>query len=105
MKRQNASTRPERRKRLVARASIAAASLIPHVSATNKDPMRQNRAAAGVSLTAAEMTALTRSLATLTIQGQRLPDAGCRMPDAGQIYSDIEAPLKSLEEVPLCACC
>ncbi|HFZ1102561.1 hypothetical protein [Raoultella ornithinolytica] len=83
MKRQNASTRPERRKRLVARASIAAASLIPHVSATNKDPMRQNRAAAGVSLTAAEMTALTRSLATLTIQGQRLPDAGCRMPDAG----------------------
>ncbi|EPA1377521.1 hypothetical protein [Raoultella ornithinolytica] len=55
--------------------------------------MRQNRAAAGVSL-----TALTRSLATLTIQGQRLPDAG-------QIYSDIEAPLKSLEEVPLCACC
>lgn len=96
MKRQNASTRPERRKRLVARASIAAALLIP--SATNKDPMRQNRAAAGVSLTAAEMTALTRSLATLTIQGQRLPDAG-------QIYSDIEAPLKSLEEVPLCACC
>ncbi|MCT1679547.1 hypothetical protein M3B69_06310 [Raoultella ornithinolytica] len=76
MKRQNASTRPERRKRLVARASIAATLLIPHVSATNKDPMRQNRAAAGVSL-----TALTRSLATLTIQGQRLPDAGCRMPD------------------------
>ncbi|MGL4703359.1 MAG: hypothetical protein ACRCWV_20195 [Raoultella sp.] len=98
MKRQNASTRPERRKRLVARASIAATLLIPHVSATNKDPMRQNRAAAGVSLTAAEMTALTRSLATLTIQGQRLPDAG-------QIYSDIEAPLKSLEEVPLCVCC
>lgn len=93
MKRQNASTRPERRKRLVARVSIAATLLIPHVSATNKDPMRQNRAAAGVSL-----TALTRSLATLTIQGQRLPDAG-------QIYSDIEAPLKSLEEVPLCACC
>lgn len=81
MKRQNASTRPERRKRLVARASIAATLLIPHVSATNNDPMRQNRAAAGVSLTAAEMTALTRSLATLTIQGQRLPDAGCRMPD------------------------
>ncbi len=36
MKSQNAPTMPERRKLLVAGAGIAAASLIPHVSATNQ---------------------------------------------------------------------
>ncbi|HHT0306339.1 hypothetical protein [Raoultella planticola] len=50
--------------------------------------MRQNTAASGVSLTATEMTELTRSLDTITIQGQRLPDAV-------QVYSDVEAPLQS----------
>jgi len=36
MKRQNAPTMPERRKLLVAGAGIAAASLIPHVSAASQ---------------------------------------------------------------------
>lgn len=50
--------------------------------------MLQNTAATGVSLTSAEMTELTRSLDAITIQGQRLPDAV-------QVYSDVEAPIKS----------
>lgn len=62
--------------------------IVPIPGTTNKDHMLQNTAAAGVSLTPAEMTELTRSLDAITIQGQRLPDAV-------QVYSDVEAPLKS----------
>lgn len=50
--------------------------------------MLQNTAAAGLTLTPAEMTELTHSLDAMTIRGQRLPDAV-------QVYSDVEAPLKS----------
>jgi diketogulonate reductase-like aldo/keto reductase len=62
--------------------------IVPIPGTTNKDHMLQNTAATGVSLTSAEMTELTRSLDAITIQGQRLPDAV-------QVYSDVEAPLKS----------
>lgn len=62
--------------------------IVPIPGTTNKDHMRQNTAAAGVSLTPAEMTELTRSLEAIPLQGQRLPDAV-------QVYSDVEAPLKS----------
>lgn len=62
--------------------------IVPIPGTTNKDHMLQNTAATGVSLTAAEMTELTRSLDAITIQGQRLPDAV-------QVYSDVEAPMKS----------
>lgn len=50
--------------------------------------MLQNTKATGVTLTTAEMTELTYSLDAITIQGQRLPDAV-------QVYTDVEAPLKS----------
>ena len=62
--------------------------IVPIPGTTNKDHMLQNTAATGVSLTAAEMTELTRSLDAITIQGQRLPDVV-------QVYSDVEAPMKS----------
>lgn len=62
--------------------------IVPIPGTTNKDHMLQNTAATGVSLTYAEMTELTRSLDAITIQGQRLPDAV-------QVYSDVEAPMKS----------
>lgn len=62
--------------------------IVPIPGTTNKDHMLQNTAATTVSLTSAEMTELTRSLDAITIQGQRLPDAV-------QVYSDVEAPLKS----------
>lgn len=62
--------------------------IVPIPGTTNKDHMRQNTAAAGISLTQAETAELTRSLDAITIQGQRLPDAV-------QVYSDVEAPLKS----------
>jgi len=61
--------------------------IVPIPGTTTKDHMLQNTAASGISLTAAEMTELTRSLDAITIQGQRLPDAV-------QLYSDVEAPLK-----------
>lgn len=62
--------------------------IVPIPGTTNKDHMLQNTAATSVSLTLAEMTELTRSLDAITIQGQRLPDAV-------QVYSDVEAPMKS----------
>ncbi|UMB75013.1 aldo/keto reductase [Dickeya fangzhongdai] len=62
--------------------------IVPIPGTTNKDHMLQNTAAARISLTSSEMTELTRSLDAITIQGQRLPDAV-------QVYSDVEAPLKS----------
>lgn len=62
--------------------------IVPIPGTTNKDHMLQNTAATSVSLTSDEMTELTRSLDAITIQGQRLPDAV-------QVYSDVEAPLKS----------
>ncbi|WP_197724593.1 aldo/keto reductase [Dickeya fangzhongdai] len=62
--------------------------IVPIPGTTNKDHMLQNTAAARISLTSSEMTELTRSLDAITIQGQRLPDAV-------QVYSDVDAPLKS----------
>lgn len=62
--------------------------IVPIPGTTNKDHMLQNTAATGISLTPADMTELTRSLDAITIQGQRLPDSV-------QVYSDVEAPLKS----------
>lgn len=62
--------------------------IVPIPGTTNKDHMLQNTAATGVSLTTAEMIELTRSLDAITIRGQRLPDAV-------QVYSDVEAPMKS----------
>lgn len=61
---------------------------VPIPGTTNKDHMLQNTAAVNINLTPGEMAELTRSLDAITIQGQRLPDAV-------QIYSDVEAPLKS----------
>lgn len=61
--------------------------IVPIPGTTNQDHMRQNTAAAEVSLTPAEMAELSRSLDAIAIQGQRLPDAV-------QVYSDVEAPLK-----------
>lgn len=62
--------------------------IVPIPGTTNKDHMRQNTAAAGLSLTPSEMDDLTRSLDAITLRGQRLPDSV-------QIYSDVEAPLNS----------
>lgn len=62
--------------------------IVPIPGTTNRDHMRQNSAAAGITLTSAEMSELTRSLDAITIRGQRLPDAV-------QLYSDVDAPLKS----------
>jgi len=62
--------------------------IVPIPGTTNKDHMLQNTAAVNIALTPGEMAELTRSLDAITIQGQRLPDAV-------QIYSDVEAPLKS----------
>lgn len=62
--------------------------IVPIPGTTNKDHMLQNTASAAVSLTHAEMTELTGSLDAITVRGQRLPDAV-------QVYSDVEAPLKS----------
>lgn len=62
--------------------------IVPIPGTTNRDHMLQNTAAAGLTLTPAEMTELTHSLDAMTIRGQRLPDAV-------QVYSDVEAPLKS----------
>ncbi len=62
--------------------------IVPIPGTTNKEHMLQNTAATGVSLTSAEMTELTHSLDAITIRGQRLPDAV-------QVYSDVEAPMKS----------
>lgn len=62
--------------------------IVPIPGTTNKDHMRQNTAAASLSLTPSEMDDLTRSLDAITLRGQRLPDSV-------QIYSDVEAPLNS----------
>ncbi|WP_420911305.1 aldo/keto reductase [Winslowiella iniecta] len=62
--------------------------IVPIPGTTNRDHMLQNTSAAGLHLTSSEMTELSTSLDAITIMGQRLPDAV-------QVYSDVEAPLKS----------
>lgn len=62
--------------------------IVPIPGTTNGDHMVQNTAAARITLTPAEMAELTASLDAIAIRGQRLPDAV-------QVYSDVEAPLKS----------
>lgn len=66
MKSQNAPTMPERRKLLVAGAGIAAASLIPHVSATSqtsqvdssRQPIQRNAAPGKRKLGKLEVSAI-----------------------------------------------
>lgn len=62
--------------------------IVPIPGTTNGNHMLQNTAAAGITLTPSEMGELTRSLDAITIRGLRLPDSV-------QVYSDVEAPLKS----------
>ena len=52
------------------------------------DNASATQAITALSLTTAEMTELTRSLDAITVRGQRLPEAV-------QVYSDVEAPIKS----------
>ncbi|MFS2225101.1 aldo/keto reductase [Pantoea sp. B65] len=62
--------------------------IVPIPGTTNRDHMLQNTSAATVHLSASEMTELTTSLNAISVQGQRLPDAV-------QVYSDVDAALKS----------
>ncbi|ORM72188.1 aldo/keto reductase [Pantoea rwandensis] len=62
--------------------------IVPIPGTTNLEHMRQNTAAADLHLTTAELTQLNSDLQLITIIGQRLPDAV-------QVFSDVEAPVRS----------
>jgi len=59
--------------------------IVPIPGTTNKDHLLQNVGAAELRFTTAEVTELSDAIASINIQGQRLPDAV-------QVYSDVEAP-------------
>ncbi|CAM3189983.1 aldo/keto reductase [Vibrio diazotrophicus] len=62
--------------------------IVPIPGTTSKDHMLQNTQAVNVTFTAQELSELNDSLSKIEIKGNRLPDAV-------QVYSDVEAPLKS----------
>jgi aryl-alcohol dehydrogenase-like predicted oxidoreductase len=62
--------------------------IVPIPGSTNKDHMLQNIGAVNVHFTSDEMDELTRAVSAIEIKGERLPDFV-------QIFSDVEAPLKS----------
>lgn len=61
--------------------------IVPIPGTTNLLHMQQNNASKDIYFSSAEMSELNDSLASIKIQGKRLPDFV-------QVYSDVEAPLK-----------
>ncbi|WP_238128880.1 aldo/keto reductase [Vibrio cincinnatiensis] len=62
--------------------------IVPIPGTTNKDHMLQNIQSTQVTFSTQELTELTNAINKIEIKGQRLPDSV-------QIYSDVEAPIKS----------
>lgn len=62
--------------------------IVPIPGTTNKDHMLQNIQSTQVTFSTQELAELTNAINKIEIKGQRLPDSV-------QIYSDVEAPIKS----------